>query len=159
MGLCPKEFRDLICIPTLEQLENRFPYNDTALNLVMETIYHESGGLSHIVQMPNYGPAHGICQFEEPTFDWIIKDWISKWPEFVKISPNYPNIPLEELHWNLKLNVAMCRARYYVSPKPLPVNTLENRSDYWYVIYNASGVLVRKHHYQIHAKELAKLLL
>lgn len=159
LGLNPKSFQKLVVIPTLEQLSNRFPYNETALKLVMETIYHESDGLKQLVQQPNGGPGHGLLQMEVDTFYWIIKDWISKWPEFVKISPTYPNIPLEELHWNLKLNVALCRARYYVSPKHLPVNDLENRSEFWYSIYNVSGVIARKQHYQIHAKELDKLLL
>jgi len=154
-----KSIRDYIIIPTLMQLKNRFSYNDTVLRLVMETMYHESNGFSQIIQQPNNGPAYGLCQMEGDTFRWLQKDWISKWPEFVKISPTYPNIPFTELLWNLKLNVAMCRARYYVDKRPLPVNTLEARSDYWYKIYNASGVLVRKHHYQIHAKELDKLLL
>jgi hypothetical protein len=159
MGINVKELQKLVIIPTLEQLANRFPYNDTALTLVMETMYHESAGFVHIIQMPNYGPANGILQMEKTTFDWLVDSWIPKWPEFAKISPNYPNIPLEELYWNLKLNVAMCRARYYVSPKPLPANNLESRSEYWFTTYNNSKVITRKQHYQIHAKELDKLLL
>lgn len=162
MGLDCKNFRDLIVIPTLKELAPEFSFQNVAVNLVMETIYHESQQLTYLVQMPNYGPAHGLLQMEEETWDWLVDDFLPKhksWPKFAKISPNHPKIPYEELHWNLKLNVAMCRARYAASSSPLPNDTLESRSDYWFTVYNASGVTIRKYHYETDAKNLDKLLL
>lgn len=153
------QFKRLILEPTLGELHPEIPFSGVAYRLILETIWHESGGLKNIIQVPNDGPAYGICQMEKPTFEWLVESVLPNKPQlslkFVKISATYPYIDFKELLWNLKLNVALCRLRYLVVPDALPEDNLEARAKYWFQFYNASEVQVRLHHFMIDAKELA----
>jgi hypothetical protein len=54
-----------------------------------------------------------------------------------------------ELAWNLALNVIACRLRYFVDWRKLPSleEGIPSRAQYWFTVYNASGVLERKAKY------------
>lgn len=136
-----KQFKDLIIRPTLKYLDPEIPYSSVAEQLVLETIYHESDHLNFIAQIN--GPARGIAQIEEPTFNWLITVLHRKPALYLKFS----NIPtafiFDEVTWNLRLSVAFCRFRYFVLPAQLPNDTLDERAAYWFKYYNASGVTSR----------------
>lgn len=157
-----KQFDKLIAYPILNSLlPPEIPYSSVAHRLILETIYHESQRMIFIAQNPNYGPAHGFLQMEQPTFQWLVNDVIPKLninSKFRKISFTFPDMQFDELNGNLYLNVVMCRIRYYAVPYKLPENNLESRADYWYKFYNASGVPERRENFIKDAKYLATIL-
>jgi hypothetical protein len=158
-----KQFDTHICVPTLKEFSVEIPFSETAHLLVLETMYHESGHLDKILQVPN-GPAMGLLQMEPSTFDWLVADFLPRhpkiWEKFKVISPYFPNILPWELFWNLRLCVAMCRVRYYAVPAALPAYTIppHTRADYWFKFYNASGVPSRKNKYISDALHLQSIL-
>jgi len=131
---------------------------EVAIKLVGETIWHESDRLQALGQYvaidPNnpmlspFGPGLGIASIEEPTWDWMVKEserWVN-----TKFYLGYRDY--EDLAWDLRLNVLACRIRYKLDRRPLPADTLEARADYWFRVYNASGVESRKAKYIADAK-------
>lgn len=162
MGINYSQFHNLVLRPTLEHLSPEIPYTKVAELLVAETIWHESGGLVHLRQWPQ-GPARGLCQMEEPTFKWLT-DWLLKRKPMLngKIIALVSKSPygFEEITWNLRFAVAMCRVRYLIVPEALPAieGGIEERASYWFRYYNASGVGERKAKYIYDAKDLSKLL-
>lgn len=160
LGLDANHFRNLVVTPTLHELDPEVPYSDVAEMLVLETIWHESSKFTYLAQLPHYGPALGIAQIEQATFNWLI-DVIKKkplWAKFKNIAVMQPDIEFSQLAWNLKLSVALCRYRYSVIPDKLPDNTIEARAEYWYQHYNGSGVISRKYHFAANSRDLRDVL-
>lgn len=155
------QFSKLVLLPILGFLAPDISLTPVATRLVLETIFHESDRLTCIAQKPNDNPAHGVCQMERPTFNWLVNDFLPKqkfWPKFKRLSPNWPDIQFNELDGNLFLCVTMCRIRYYAVPQSLPENNLIDRANYWYLHYNASGVLQRKAKYITDSEYLSTIL-
>lgn len=141
MGLNLDDFRRIVN-PALMALTPELPYSYEAFRLTLETIWHESGGLTYLFQRGN-GPARGLGQCEKPTFDWLTRDYLPNqkpaiWRRFEDISPTWPYIVFEELTWNLRLSVALCRVRYLPDPDPIP-STIEGRGAYWGRVYQTTN--------------------
>lgn len=162
MGLYAPQFRKLVVVPTLNEIDPEIIYSGVAQRLVLETIFHESNCFTYLAQLPFDGPARGLAQIEEPTFNWLVYGVLPKNPKlslkFLKITANYPNIPFNEVTWNLKLSVALCRLRYYVVPAALPDDTIEGRAAYWSKYYQTSNDPIKTKKFIEHSKQLEQLL-
>jgi len=142
MGLSLPEFNRYVLIPTLDLLEPDVQHTPNAQAIVRETIWHESGGLVHIVQLGG-GPGRGLGQIEPPTFEWLTKDFLPNkrpaiWQKFGAISAQWPSIPFDEVMWNLRLAVALVRCRYLPDSHGVP-STIEGRAAYWSRVYQTTN--------------------
>ena len=161
LGLHVKQFRDLILNPTLDYFSPEINNSKCAKSLVLETIWHESGGLTYIAQFPYNGPAKGVLQMEKPTFEWLNK-FIPNSLISNKFSSIFGKLSFDDLIWNLKLCVAMCRIRYLVVKAPLPNDNVQSRAAYWNTYYQTSddqpGIDKDEMQYISHAYDLWKIL-
>jgi len=133
---------------------------EAAVRLVGETIWHESDQLKALGQYSvdlTFGPGLGPCSMERATWDWLVRDHIQQKVKllnfFQRWSIGDPS-NYDQFAYNLALNVAACRLRYWVDPRLMPANTfdIEGRSKYWFSVYNASGVESRRAKYVKDAK-------
>ena len=112
-------------------------YTPEAVNLVLGTIAHESGGFKHRKQVG--GPALGLCQMEPFTHE-------DCWDNFLKFRPllvvkilsasglkSRPSA--NELINNDVYAICMCRVRYLRAKGAIP-KTLEDQAAYWKQHYN-----------------------
>ncbi len=114
-----KQFKKYILVPTLHEIGL---YSKSAEQLVLGTAVYESGGLKYIHQRDG-GPALGICQMEPATHDDIWNNYLK-----YKIDLQYKITALaafggflpEDLMYNLRYAVAMCRVHYLRKKEPLP---------------------------------------
>ena len=82
------------------------------------------------------GPALGICQMEPTTHDDIWNNWLLYRSELADKVIHLCRKPVaEEMVWNLKYAVAMCRLHYYRKPGAIPTN-LHGIAAYWKEHYN-----------------------
>ena len=110
-------------------------HSNEAENLIIGTIAQESRGGEYLRQLGG-GPALGICQMEPETFEDI-------WKNYLEYKPHLKNDILklcvtgeaEELVWNLKLAIAMCRVHYLRVSQPIPFGLTE-QAYYWKKHYN-----------------------
>jgi len=124
---------------------------EVSILLVGETIWHESDRLRALGQYPRdlldvFGPGLGISSFERSTWNWLYPLYRSF---AAQLGHGDRSVQYEELAWNLALNVIACRLRYYVSRHKLPdlADGVVARAEYWFKVYNASGVESRKAKY------------
>jgi hypothetical protein len=130
----PRHLRIHVIEPALEALGL---YSKAAEELILGTICQESQCGRYLVQLGN-GPAIGICQMEPRTF-WDIEDNFIKHRSGLreKINRVCKDFMPDEMAWNLRLSVAMCRIHYYRRPEPLPpVGNIRAQADYWKQHYN-----------------------
>jgi hypothetical protein len=111
-------------------------YSLEAEDLVLGTIAQESAGGEYIEQIN--GPALGICQMEPATHDDIWKHWLvyktSLQARIVSFTTS-KKPKADELRWNLKYAIAMCRVFYLRKPGAIPL-TLKSQAEYWKKHYN-----------------------
>lgn len=130
---------------------------EEAKSLVMRTILHESGGLKYIRQVNaqgDYGPGFGLISMQR-------NRWFCTWSAIdsrKNASPEWKKLyhwirtevmkgqfdDIEELHWNLGLNVVMCRLAYLLVPSTLPPVDLDSQAQYWFDHYNQSPEELRE---------------
>lgn len=158
MGLHVKQFKKLILDPTLDYFSPEINNSNCAKLLTLETIWHESGGLIYLAQFPYNGPAKGICQMEKPTFEWLVDFYMGNSLIYPKFSTIFGKPSFDDLIWNLKLCVAMCRIRYYVMPNPLPEDNIQARAKYWGQHFQTTNDPVKISQYIAHAYDLHNLL-
>lgn len=104
-------------------------YSEAAVNLVLGTIAQESKFGTYLRQLGS-GPARGICQMEQPTFNWLKGVYGRKYPKLGAAL-------FEEVEWDLYLAILVCRLRYRVVPEPLPAaDDLLGLARYWKKYYN-----------------------
>jgi hypothetical protein len=116
------QFKDLI-ERTLKEFDL---YSEAAVNMLLGTAAQESKFATYLKQLGN-GPALGIFQMERPTFDWLKNVYGNK----------YPIGNFEELEFNLKQAILLCRLRYKVVPESLPAaDDVEGLAAYWKKYYN-----------------------
>ena len=78
------------------------------------------------------GPAHGIMQIEEGTFDWLVGKYSAKWEGLKAYS-------YEDLLLNDAASIAIARLKYYSIHSPLPAaNDLPGQAAYWNKYYNCN---------------------
>lgn len=126
---------------TLEELQMK---STNAVNLVLETIAQESALGTYLKQLGT-GPAKGISQMEPFTHKDYWLNYIRFKPELVKYLLSITSTRVEikgvtmpsanELVWNLKYAIAMCRVFYRRKPGVIPT-TVEGRAAYWKKHYN-----------------------
>ena len=128
-----KQLRELVR-ETLEYLDPVIPYSKQAEDLVLMTIAHESHNGMYLRQVE--GPALSLVMMEPITHD-------DTWVNFLQFRRNLASLlegisvggTAEELVWNLKYAIAMCRVHYYRVPEALP-DDLIGLSDYAKKYYN-----------------------
>lgn len=140
----PKQFRDFIIVPTLNDLNL---YSDAASNLILGTIAQESD--FQYVQQLGKGPASGLIQMEPATHRDIWFNYLPSKPDLIRkicrflsfdslqafYSQGHPYH--DELRWNLVYNVMMCRIYYLRVPERLPAaNDIPELARYWKQYYN-----------------------
>lgn len=144
MGLNLTQLRDHVMVPALQQLGL---YSLAAEQLVIGTIAQESRGA--FLRQLGEGPALGLIQMESETH----KDL---WLSYLKYKPELKDVLLnmasgsavdgyresgwpdhDELVWNLRYAIAMCRIHYYRKPQALPgENDVRAIGRYWKQHYN-----------------------
>lgn len=156
-----KQFEHGVLRPTLTKMSPIIPSPEVAVRLVGETIYHESDRMQALGQYPRggvtaeepFGPGLGPASIEEPTWDWLhgIYRLLGR-----ELGMGDREFRYNELAWNLALNVAGCRLRYFVDRRALPTpdSGIEGRARYWFLVYNASGVDSRRVKYIADAKRI-----
>lgn len=124
-----RQFRDVIVKPTLRFLAPEIPYSETAVELLMMTMAHESNGGYYLEQVK--GPAKGPYQMEPATEDDIWQNYLEynqplcdKLHELCIGLPQYPELYDNELSANLFYATAMARLQYYRDSQPLPSGDL-----------------------------------
>ena len=132
MSMNSKQLRELVR-ETLEYLHPVIPYSKVAEDLVLMTIAHESHNGMYLKQMG--GPALGICQMEPATHDDIWDNFLEYRQELSQMLYEINTCEIDELVWNLKYAIAMCRVHYYRVPEALP-DDLIGLSDYAKKYYN-----------------------
>lgn len=125
------QFRTEIVIPALKSIDL---WSMEATELMIATIAQESHGGTYVEQS---GPGHacGVIQMEEPTYKDIWNNYLMKRDPLtqdiwkcgqdlitkIMASCNFKNEPqFEELIYNLRLNIIMCRLHYLRFPDILP---------------------------------------
>lgn len=120
---------------TLMELDPVIKYSMEAENLMMGTIAQESHLAIYIEQLR--GPALGICQMEPATHDDIWANWLEYKKEIfnkiVLLTTQGPNA--DEMRWNLKYAIAMCRVFYLRKPGAIPFG-IQGQAEYWKKHYN-----------------------
>ncbi len=110
-------------------------YTPESLNLVLGTIAQESRFGHYIEQIK--GPAKGICQMEPNTYDDIWNNYLKYKPELkdkvLKLSVTADSA--EEMVWNLKLAIAMCRVHYLRVKEAIPFG-INEQAKYYKKYYN-----------------------
>jgi hypothetical protein len=126
MPLNKHHFKNLI-IRTLTELRLN---SESAVNLLMGTAAQESEFGSYLVQL-NGGPAKGAFQVEPATFDWIYEHFYHQFPILI-------GIEFEDLEWNLKFGIILCRLKYLSIKEPLPKpEDIRGMARYWKLYYNS----------------------
>lgn len=134
-----KQLRFDITMPTLRDIGL---FGSEAVELIIATIAQESHGGTYLEQLVA-GGACGIIQMERPTYRDIWDNYLKKlddtkqiWKygqaliEKIMVSCNFRNEPkFEELIYNLRLNIIMCRLHYLRYPDALP--NPNNIDDIW----------------------------
>lgn len=120
-GLDPAQLRDYVIEPALMRLAPHIPFKRAAVQLVLGTAMVESGlvYLDQIDKAAKPGPAYGLWQMEELTFEDHLKRIGPKLePCVYGYLSGIPNV--SALHWNLMLGAAMCRILYWHAPEEIP---------------------------------------
>jgi hypothetical protein len=106
---------------------NNLNNNQTMIKLISGTIAQESQFGTYLKQLGN-GPALGICQTELVTFN----DLLNRYGKFFKIIETFK---FEQLEWDLRASIIMCRVKYYSVPG-FPEDSLQGIANYWKKYYN-----------------------
>lgn len=135
MTFAPDQFLSMVVEPTLQLLDAKaaVPYTEVARNLVMGTIAQESLLGTYLVQQG--GPALGVCQIQTATLTWLLGRLSA--PEAAALaSISTSESPAENVVSNLAYAVAVCRLYYWVSPTPLPPNTVAGLFSVYKSVWN-----------------------
>ena len=141
------QLRDLVQ-ETLKEIEL---HSSEAVNLILGTIAQESR-LGHYIKQLGGGPALGICQMETNTHNDIwynylkYKKCIARKLENITCSDikidTTKELPIikyplaDEMRWNLKYAIAMCRIHYLRVKEPIPFG-IQDQAKYWKKYYNS----------------------
>lgn len=142
MGLDARHLRFNVVRPTLQYLAPAWRYSLAAENLIVGTAAHESGGFKWLVQRGG-GPARGLWQVEPATLRDIVGRYLVK-PKHVEryqlvigLTGTEPSLE-DQLVTNMAFGCAVARAKYAMSPDPLPelADDVEALARIWKKIYN-----------------------
>ena len=119
---------------TLNELELSSP---NAIELILGTIAQESAYGRYRKQLGD-GPALGICQMEPNTFNDIVNNFLKYKPVLkakILLVSTLEEFDVEQLQFNDKFAICMCRAHYYRVKENIP-NDLPGWAYYWKKYYN-----------------------
>lgn len=137
MGINPVDLR-LVVSRALEQLQLAEP---VAVDLVLGTAAHESGGFVHLTQKP--GPALGLWQIEPATHRDLYENFLRfREPLLTRLTRLWATEPARDMQLasNLAYGAAICRLIYYRAPDPLPEpGNVERLAMYWKRFYNTAA--------------------
>jgi hypothetical protein len=132
----PKQLRDLIIIPALDEIDKG---SDAAVNLLLGTCAQESAMGAYLSQYPS-GPAKGIFQMEDATHDDIWHNYIGFRSQLYKdLQGAFDDdfFEPETMIFNLRYAAVMCRIHYLRVPKALPdKDDIIGLAEYWKEFYN-----------------------
>ena len=121
-----------LVIETLKEIEL---YTPEATELILGTMAQESHLGQYIEQI--HGPAMGVCQMEPATYRDIWKNYLEYKKvlslKILKLSVTADTA--DEMRWNLKLAIAMCRVHYLRDKEAIPFS-LEGQAKYYKRVYN-----------------------
>jgi hypothetical protein len=136
------QFRLYVVRPALQRIDL---WSLAAENLVLGTGLIESG-LEFVDQIDfnkRPGPAYGLFQMEQPTYDDIWDNFLSSRPMLsakLKSMAGFDELvrpPVSELWGNNFFSAAMCRVHYLRVPAPLPAPIdADAMAVYWKRYYN-----------------------
>lgn len=125
MAFNRQQFKDLI-ERVLRGIDLHSP---AAVNLVLGTAAVESQFGTYIRQLGN-GPALSPFQIEPPTFKFIRERYNGQCPLLLAAS-------FDQLEWDLRLGIVVCRFKYRSIPQPLPdADDLPGLARYYKHFYN-----------------------
>lgn len=137
------QFKNLVVIPTLEHLDPEIPFSDTAVDLLMMTVAHESSAARFLQQFN--GPALGVFQMEPATEKDIFDNYLKYRAPLLNKVKALMSEQDNQLVVNLGYAAAMARIHYFRDHKALPVNNpdshqlyLEALGDYAKRVYNTA---------------------
>ncbi len=130
------QLRQYIIQPSLQAIKL---YSPSVEELLVGTCAQESLGGTFLVQKG--GPARGIYQCEQPTYDSIWNDYLFYHDELRLIILrflSYVNKPtFETIIYNLYYATIICRLHYLRIPYNVPEkNDLEGQAKFWKQYYN-----------------------
>ena len=138
-----EQFRNLIVVPTLRQMDGVIPYSVEAVELLVATATSESLRGTYLAQKG--GPALGVYQMEPVTHDDLHENFLQYRENLEDVVYDFvaglyrksgDNLA-EEMVGNLYYATAMARVHYYRVPAPLPeADDLEGQAQYWKKWYN-----------------------
>lgn len=133
-------FRDLVIRPTLVRLGAKFA-SDAAVNLLIGTALHESGGLRWLKQL-SAGPALGVYQIEPATLRDVYASYLCyRLPLRATVALiAAPGAREPQLITNLAYATAIARLIYWRAPEPLPAaDDIDGLGRYWKRRFNTAG--------------------
>lgn len=134
MGIDPRQLRDYIVRPTLEDADL---WSLCAEKLILGTCAQESR-MGHYIHQLGKGPALGIFQMEPSTHDDIWKNYIMYHNEYVKRFKTKVFVS-ERLIYDLKYATLMTRFHYLRVSEALPnPHDIGNIAQYWKKYYNTN---------------------
>lgn len=146
MGINITDFRDLIIVPTLDELAKAEPRinSDAAVALLLGTALCESE-LTFLRQRVSggFGPAISLFQIEPDTHKDVKRYLNERRPDLAKRVFGLSTI-LDpdgfELASNMPYSVAIARVKYWTIRAKLPdANDIEGMADYWGEYYQTSN--------------------
>ena len=136
----PQDVKDYVVVPVLEAIKDFIPFTLSAQNLVLGTAAQESGFYYLDQTTPGPGPAYGIYQMEQRTYDGHVA-WLKQKPEFWDLVQEFRIKGLKgshlELQGNLYYATIMTRVHYYRVNVALPGSSdVSGMAWYWKKFYN-----------------------
>lgn len=135
-----KQFKYLILIPALESVGLNSP---NAVQLLLATMANESAFGQYFRQVTNsgYGPARGVFEMEENTYNDVVKNFLSKELKAkIMVACNCAVFPdVSETIWDLRFSCIMARVFYLRVKEPLPdANDIEGIWRYYKLYWNSN---------------------
>ena len=124
MAFDTQQFKELIA----DTLAEDNLYSVQAVELLLGTAAQESKFGTYLRQIR--GPALGVFQMEPATYQWMQE-------KFGRVY-GFQDRKAEDMIWDLKLAILLCRLRYLVVKEPIP-KTLPEQARYWKKYYNTSA--------------------
>ncbi len=151
MSIRADHLRDFVVVPVLDHMAEATGNNrincPAAIELVLGTVAHESHMGVYLRQHPT-GPARGIGQMEQATYDDLWSNYLRTRPELAEavrrlasVASIKAGIPaFSEVVGNLNFAVAMIRVRYLPAPQVLPqAGDIQALGEYHVKWYNRGG--------------------
>ena len=129
------QLRHDIVRPALKLINEIIPWSETAEDLVLGTIAHESKMGRYVRQIR--GPALGIVQMEPATHDDIVANFLLNRIDMYRVmASNFGILNSDKLIHDMFYAAVFCRLHYYRVPKPLPKHNVDSIAEYWKEHYN-----------------------